>query len=50
MKGLWEELAEFRSIHNCVHGGVNPLVDHINREYVLTLLLGTNESSTSVVL
>ncbi|MCH80704.1 retrovirus-related Pol polyprotein from transposon TNT 1-94, partial [Trifolium medium] len=39
IKGLWEELAEFRPIHHCVCGGVNPLVEHINREYVLTFLL-----------
>ncbi|PNX70846.1 hypothetical protein L195_g057802, partial [Trifolium pratense] len=30
IKGLWEELAEFRPIHQCVCGGVAPLIDHIN--------------------
>ncbi|XP_058761234.1 uncharacterized protein LOC131634587 [Vicia villosa] len=44
IKGLWEELAEFRPIHQCVCGGVNPLIEHIDREYVLTFLLGLNES------
>ncbi|XP_058785029.1 uncharacterized protein LOC131659936 [Vicia villosa] len=48
LKGLWEELAEFRPIHNCVCGGVNPLIEHINREYVLTFLLGLNESFNSI--
>ncbi|CAI8592734.1 unnamed protein product [Vicia faba] len=38
-----EELVKFLPIHQCVCGGVNPLIDHINREYVLMFLLGLNE-------
>lgn len=43
LKGLWEELSEFRPNHHNVCSGVNPLVDHIDREYVLTFLLGLHE-------
>ncbi|XP_058735907.1 uncharacterized protein LOC131607949 [Vicia villosa] len=44
IKGIWEELAKFRPRYQCVCGGVNPLIEHINHEYVLTFLLGLNES------
>ena len=41
IKRLWEELAEFRPVHHCVCVGVNPLIDHINCEYVLTCDIDT---------
>ena len=46
LKTLWEELGEYRPVHHCNCGGVQPLLDHFQSEYVLTFLMGLNESFT----
>lgn len=44
LKSIWEELSEFTPEHTCTCNGVQPLLDHIQREYVLTFLMGLNDS------
>lgn len=44
IKILWEELGEFRSIHTCTCGGLQPLVDHLHTEYVLIFVTVLNET------
>lgn len=44
IKTLWEELSEYKLVHHCHCGGVQPLLDHFHFEYILTFLMGLNES------
>src|ERR1044072_5505547 len=44
LKTLWEELGEYRPVRHCNCGGVQPLLDHFQSEYVLTFFMGLNKS------
>lgn len=48
MKSIWEELNEYKPVHHCHYGGVQALLDHFHFEYVLTFLLGLNESYSQI--
>lgn len=48
VKTLWEELGEYRPVHQCHCGGVQPLIAHFQTEYVLTFLMGLNESFSHI--
>ncbi|XP_057448159.1 uncharacterized protein LOC130739774 [Lotus japonicus] len=48
IKTLWEELGEYRPVHHCNCGGVQPLLDHYHNEYVLMFLMGLNESFSHI--
>jgi len=43
-KGLWAELGELKANHSCNCGGVAPLLASIKEEFVMSFLMGVNES------
>lgn len=43
-KGIWAELGEPKANHKCNCSGVDPLLESIKEEYVVTFLLGVNDS------
>lgn len=47
-QALWEELGECRPVHSCIYGGVQPLVDLMQKEYVFTFLMGLNQSYSQI--
>ncbi|KAJ1433739.1 Retrotransposon gag domain [Sesbania bispinosa] len=48
LKALWEEYNNHRPDHKCTCKGVQPLLDHFQREYVLTFLMGLNEIFSNI--
>lgn len=42
---IWQELTEFCPLNKCVCQGLKVLVDHLEYEFVMTFLMGLNESS-----
>lgn len=44
IKDLWEELGEYKPIHTCNCDGVQPLVGFFQQEYIVTFLMGLNDS------
>src|ERR1044072_3127199 len=43
IKTLWEELGEYRPVHHCNCGGVQPILAHLQQEYVMQFLMGLND-------
>lgn len=43
LKAIWEELGEHRPVHTCHCGGLQPLVEHLQHEYVISFLMGLND-------
>uniref|UniRef100_A0A2N9ILU6 Reverse transcriptase Ty1/copia-type domain-containing protein n=1 Tax=Fagus sylvatica TaxID=28930 RepID=A0A2N9ILU6_FAGSY len=48
LKGLWDELMNFRPIPACNCGALKTLLDYQNNEYVMKFLVGLNDSYASV--
>lgn len=43
-KGIWAELGELKATHKCNCGGIEPLLESIQEEFVMTFLMGLNDS------
>lgn len=43
-KALWEELGEYKPVHACTCGGVDPLIKHHQKQYVMWFLMGLSET------
>ena len=51
LKSLWEELSVYRpvcSCNRCTCGGVKALTDHYQMEYIMSFLMGLNDSFSQV--
>ncbi|KAJ1398678.1 Retrotransposon gag domain [Sesbania bispinosa] len=48
LKVIWEELSSFKPICNCTCGGLRPMEDHCQMEYVMSFLMGVNDSFAQV--
>lgn len=48
LKGLWDELSNFRPIPNCSCGALKVLLDYHHQEYVFHFLVGLNESFSHI--
>src|ERR1044072_5698275 len=43
VKTLWEELGEYRPTVTCHYGGLQPLSEYFQKEYVMSFLMGLND-------
>jgi hypothetical protein len=48
IRSLWEELSEFKPAYTCHCGGAQPLIEFMNKDHVLTFLMGLNEQFSQV--
>lgn len=48
VKAIWEELGEYRPTINCQCGGLQPFSDYLQKEYVMSFLMGLNESFSQI--
>ncbi|KAJ1438236.1 Retrotransposon gag domain [Sesbania bispinosa] len=44
LKVIWEEVSAFRPLCNCTCGGLHPMEEHCQMEYVMSFLMGLNDS------
>lgn len=45
---IWQELNEYRPLNKCVCDGSKTLFEHLDSEFVMTFLMGLNESYSAV--
>jgi hypothetical protein len=48
IRSLWEELSEFKPAYQCNCGGAQPLVEFMNKDHMITFLMGLNEQFSQV--
>lgn len=48
LKGLWDELLNYRPLPNCSCGAMKTLIDFQHLEYVMKFLMGLNDSFSNV--
>jgi len=48
LKGLWDELANYRPIPACSCGGLKTVVEYNHQEYVFQFLMGLNDSFSHI--
>lgn len=48
LKGLWNELTNYRPLPSCSCGALRALVDYQQQEYVMKFLMGLNESYSHI--
>lgn len=48
MTTIWQDLVEFRPLDKCTCQGLKILIDHLDEEFVMTFLMGLNESFAQI--
>nr|KYP35485.1 hypothetical protein KK1_043484 [Cajanus cajan] len=48
LKSVWEELEAYKHSSGCTCGALRPLLDHCHTKYVMTFLIGLNESFSKI--
>lgn len=48
LKTIWQDLCDYRPIHECTCGGVKLFIEHMDFEFVMIFLMGLSDSYATV--
>lgn len=48
LKTIWQDLVDYRPTYDCSCGGIKPIIEHMESEFVMIFLMGLNDSYSSV--